>query len=124
MIPFYLVESLLFLIFGLVLVFKSVNIKKLLNYIQQKKLFYIPGIIEIIMSLLTLYFRHQTRLVSFVFIVGILLFIDGVFYLLMTDKLKSTIEWILTLEDKSYRIYGLFIIIIAVGLGSSAFFTI
>ncbi|MDO9549251.1 MAG: DUF2065 family protein [Candidatus Marinimicrobia bacterium] len=102
------------------MIFKSVIIKNLLNFIQEKNLFFIPGIIEIILGLLTLYFRHQTRLVTLVFIVGILLFIDGVFYLLMSDKLRSTIEWMLKLEGKSYRIYGLFIIIIAVGLGSSA----
>jgi len=124
MIPFYLVESLLFLIFGLVLVFKNVVIKKFLNYIQQEKLFFIPGIIEIIMGLLTLYFRHLTRLVNLVFIVGILLFIDGVFYLLMSDKLRSTIEWILKLEERSYRIYGLLMILIAIGLVSSAILTI
>jgi len=124
MIPFYLIESLLFLIFGLVLVFRSVFVKNLLNYIQEKNLFIIPGIIEIILGLLTLYFRHETRLGLLVFLVGILLFIDGVFYLLLSEKLRSTIEWMLKLEDKSYRIYGLFIIIIASGLGISAFFLI
>jgi len=124
MIPFYFFESLIFLIFGLVLILKNVLIKNLLKYIHEKNLFFIPGIIEIIMGLSTLYFRHDTQLSSLVFLVGILLFIDGVFYLLMSDKLSSTIEWMLKLEDKSFRIYGLFIIIIAAGLVSSAFFIV
>ncbi|MBN2602338.1 MAG: DUF2065 family protein [Candidatus Marinimicrobia bacterium] len=124
MIPFYLLESLLFLIFGLMLVFKSVLVRNLLNYLREKNLYIIPGIIEIILGLLTLYFRHETKFGFFVFLVGILLFIDGVFYLLMSDKLSSTIEWIQKLEDKSYRLYGLFIIITAAGLAASAFFLI
>jgi len=124
MIPFYLFESLLFLIIGLLLVFRSVVIKKLFNFIQQRNLFFIPGIVEIILGLLTLYFRHQTRLLTLVFLVGIILFIDGIFYLIMSDKLSSTIDWMLKLEESNYRLYGLFLIIIALGLGASAIITV
>lgn len=124
MIPFYLFESLLFLIIGLLLVFRSVVIKKLFNFIQQRNLFFIPGIVEIILGLLTLYFRHQTRLLTLVFLVGIILFIDGIFYLIMSDKLSSTVDWILKLEESNYRLYGLFLIIIALGLGASAIITV
>jgi len=116
MVIFYLLESLIFLCFGLVLVFKSVLIKKLFVLVQERNLFFIPGIIEIILGLLTLNFRHETRLLMFVFLVGILLFIDGVFYLLLSEKLRSTIDWLLNLEEKNYRNYGFFIILVSVGL--------
>lgn len=116
MVIFYLLESLIFLCFGLVLVFKSVLIKKLFVLVQERNLFFIPGIIEIILGLLTLNFRHETRLLMFVFLVGLLLFIDGVFYLLLSEKLRSTIDWLLNLEEKSYRNYGFFIILVSVGL--------
>ena len=116
MVIFYLLESLIFLCFGLVLVFKSVLIKKLFVLVQERNLFFIPGIIEIILGLLTLNFRHETRLLMFVFLVGLLLFIDGVFYLLLSEKLRSTIDWLLNLEEKNYRNYGFFIILVSVGL--------
>jgi len=116
MVIFYLLESLIFLCFGLVLVSKSVLIKKLFVLVQERNLFFIPGIIEIILGLLTLNFRHETRLLMFVFLVGILLFIDGVFYLLLSEKLRSTIDWLLNLEEKNYRNYGFFIILVSVGL--------
>jgi len=116
MVIFYLLESLIFLCFGLVLVFKSVLIKKLFVLVQERNLFFIPGLIEIILGLLTLNFRHETRLLMFVFLVGLLLFIDGVFYLLLSEKLRSTIDWLLNLEEKNYRNYGFFIILVSVGL--------
>ncbi|MCD6204850.1 MAG: DUF2065 family protein [Candidatus Marinimicrobia bacterium] len=116
MVIFYLLESLIFLCFGLVLVFKSVLIKKLFVLVQERNLFFILGIIEIILGLLTLNFRHETRLLMFVFLVGLLLFIDGVFYLLLSEKLRSTIDWLLNLEEKNYRNYGFFIILVSVGL--------
>ena len=116
MMLFYLLESLIFLCFGLVLVFKSVLIKKLFVLVQERNLFFIPGLIEIILGLLTLNFRHETRLLMFVFLIGILLFIDGVFYLLLSEKLRSTIDWLLNLEEKNYRNYGFFIILVSVGL--------
>jgi len=116
MVIFYLLESLIFLCFGLVLVFKSVLIKKLFVLVQERNLFFILGIIEIILGLLTLNFRHETRLLMFVFLVGLLLFIDGVFYLLLSEKLRSTIDWLLNLVEKNYRNYGFFIILVSVGL--------
>ncbi len=124
MILFYLVESLLFLTFGAVLIFRSRILKNLIFFFVQRKLIFIPGIVEIILGLLTLHFRHETRLTTFVFLVGILLFIDGIFYLLLSEKLKPTIDWLLQLNEKSYRIYGLVMVLVALGMGLAAQLTV
>jgi len=124
MILFYLVEGLLFGVSGLLLLFKVNLVKKFLSWIQERDLFLIPGIIEIILGLSTLYFRHQTNLKTFVLIVGLMLFIDGIFYLTASTKLKKTYQWFLTLEDKSFKTYSLFMFLIALGLIASAVITV
>lgn len=124
MIPFYLFESLLFLLFGAVLIFRSRVLKNLLAFLTQRKLLFIPAVFEITFGLLTLHFRHETRLTLFVFLVGILLFIDGIFYLLLSEKLNSTIDWLLQLDEKNYRLYGLVMVLVALGVGLAAQFTV
>jgi len=124
MIPFYLFESLLFLLFGAVLIFRSRILKNLIVFFAQRKLLFIPGIFEITFGLLTLHFRHETRMAPFVFLVGILLFIDGIFYLLLAEKLNATIDWLLQLEESSYRIYGIVMLLVALGIGLAAQFTV
>lgn len=124
MVLFYLIESLLFLAFGAVLIFRSRILKDLITFLAQRKLLFIPGIFEIIFGLLTLHFRHETQLTPLVFLVGILLFIDGIFYLLLSEKLEPTIDWLLQLNEKSYRIYGLVMVLVALGIGLAARFTV
>ena len=117
---FYLVEGILFGISGLLLVFKVSLVKRFLHWIQEREFYLIPGVTEIILGLLTLYFRHQTAFKSFIFIVGLLLFVDGIFYLLASKGLNKTFQWFLSLDDSSYRAYSIFIFLIALGLIASA----
>jgi hypothetical protein len=53
--------------------------KKMMQIIVQNDLFFIPGIIEIGIGLGTLYFRDQTRMDWFVFLCGLIFFLDGIF---------------------------------------------
>lgn len=117
---FYLMEGILLGICGFLLVFKVSLVKKFLHWIQERELYIIPGVTEIIFGLLTLYFRHQTAFKSFIFIVGLLLFVDGIFYLLATKKLGNTFQWFINLEDSSYRAYSIFIFLMSLGLIASA----
>jgi uncharacterized protein YjeT (DUF2065 family) len=121
MIWFYLAEGILFSLTAMLLFLKPSKIKRFLHWIYQYKLLVIPGIVEIVLGLLTLYFRHRTILKPLVVIIGLLLFVDGIFYLLTSQKLSKTLEWLLEQEDRSFRIYSLFIAIVAAGLVAAAF---
>ncbi len=92
---------------GIILVFFPDKLKQILYYILENELFFILGIFEIIPSLLILNFRHNTRIPLVITILGVLLFVDGIFYLLGNKILKETFEIILEIESNSIRYYSI-----------------
>ena len=105
---------------ALILLLRPILIKRFIYWINQRDLLIIPGIIEIVLGLITLYYRHRTVLKSLVVIIGLLLFVDGVFYLLTSEKLRKTLEWLLEQEDRSFRMYSIFIATIALILAAAS----
>lgn len=113
---FYLCEGILFGISGILLLFQTVLVKRFCHWIQEHNLFIIPGLTEIVLGLMTLYFRHQTNLRTFVMIVGLMLFIDGIFYLMSSSRVNAAYQWLFSLEDKKFKSYSVFIFLLAIGL--------
>ncbi len=120
MIWFYFIEGIFIGLIALLLFFQTALVKRFLNWINQRSLFILPGIFEIVLGLATVYLRQKTALKALVTIVGLMLFIDGVFYLLTSEKLSKTFDWLMTLEDRSFRTYSIFIVIISLGLLAAA----
>jgi uncharacterized membrane protein HdeD (DUF308 family) len=90
-------------------------IRWLLQFILDHNLFFIMGIIEILIGLGTLYYRHVSNLKWFSYFIGLMLFIDGIFYLLSSSRFRQAFEWFLYTERKIIRSYGIVLIFIALG---------
>lgn len=118
----YLLEGAIFLVGGLVFVLRPGLIRRMMEIILAKDLFLIPGLIEIGLGLTTLYFRHQTRLTVFIYIIGFMLFIDGIFYITGSRRIVESYQWFLKLENRSLRNYSLFLFLLALGLFSAGLY--
>ncbi len=115
MILFYLLLGAFLLISGVIIILFPMLFKKLLNIMIEKELFYLMGIAEIAMGLGTLFFRHETKATWFALVAGLALFIDGVFYMISTGRVKESFQWFLSMEDKAVKIYGAFVLVVGGG---------
>ena len=113
---FYLCEGILFGISGILLFFQITLVKRFYHWIQEHDLFIIPGLTEIVLGLMTLYFRYQTTLRTFVVIIGLMLFVDGIFYFIAAGRVDAAYQWLFSLEDKKFKSYSVFIFLLAIGL--------
>ena len=112
---FYIPVGILFLIIGFIFLTSPDFAKKLIKVIMDRELFFFIGVTEIGLGLGTLYFRQNTNLKLFVYLIGLILFIDGIFYLTSPKRLKETYKWFLESEEKSIRAYGIVMILISAG---------
>jgi len=115
MIICYLGFAVLFILLGIVLFIFPDSVKSLIAVLVKRNQLFVIGIVEIGIGLATLYYRHHSRLSVFVFLSGILFFIDGVFYLLSSESLRELHQLILNLETREYRYYSLFLFALGVG---------
>jgi len=112
---FYFGVSVFLVISGTMTVIKPIWLKNLMQIIVQKDLFFIPGVIEIGIGLGTLYYRDQTKMTWFVYLAGLMLFFDGIFYVLMSKRLREMYEWFRAIEDRKIRSYAMFMLVLAAG---------
>lgn len=112
---FYLLCSGVFTLTGILLTVQPLWGKRLVQFIVNKQLQILPGTVEIALGLGTLYYREQTRLEWFVYTVGLLLFIDGVLYMLSARRLQDFGSYFATLNAQAWRSYGFFILLLAFG---------
>lgn len=117
----YGTTSLVIFGFGLYSYFFPVRLKNMMQILLDKELFYIPGLLEILISLLLLYFRHSTSLPFVNTVIGVLIFVDGIFYLTGNQILKDTFEQILDMDDNVIKNYSIIFFIIATILVGSIF---
>lgn len=115
MILFYALLCAFFTISGTIIILFPAFFKKLLNRMIEKELFYVMGIAEIAMGLGTLFFRHETKATWFGFVAGLALFVDGIFYMISTERVKESFQWFLSMDDKAVKIYGVFVLVVAAG---------
>lgn len=115
MIWFYMVAALLLAVSGIIILIKPAWMKSLMQIIVKKDLFYVPGVTEIGIGLGTLYYRDQTKMTWFVYLAGLMLFFDGIFYILMSKRLREMYEWFSAIDDQKIRSYALFLFFLAVG---------
>jgi len=112
---FYIITGIIFFMLGLILFFRPTYIKIVMGAVLERDLFIIPGITEILLGLGTLYFRQEANLVWFVYVAGLMLFIDGVFYLAVSKRMRDAYRYFLKADDKGFKTYGIFMFIIALG---------
>jgi len=117
---FYFCIAVFLFVSGIVILVKPDFLKIIMQFILDKDIFYLPGVIEIAISLGTLYYRDQTRMTWFVYIVGLALFIDGIFYLLASKRIREMYTWFIGIAEPKVRSYGLFTLLLAVGYGLAA----
>jgi uncharacterized protein YjeT (DUF2065 family) len=109
----YLAIAITISFFGVMTNFFPEKIKRMMTVILNKDLFFIPGIFEIITGLIVLYFRYSTSIPFAITVVGVLIFVDGIFYLAGNKLLKETFEIILEMENRGMSYYSLVFYIIA-----------
>ena len=111
----YFIIGVIIISIGILIAFSPDFIRKIMTIIKDNDLFFIPGIIEIIMALFALFYRTNARFEVYITIVSLFIFIDGVFYLASSKSVKMTYEIFLAMDIKAYKLYS--IIIIVLGLG-------
>ena len=112
---FHIIVAFFFFLSASVTFFRPSIIRKIMKLVIDKDLFFLPGILEIVLGLGTLYFRHSSKLKWFVYLAGFMLFIDGIFYLVSSKRLKETYKWFIEFKDRDMRIYAVFMLMISVG---------
>lgn len=112
---FYFSAAVILVISGVVILIRPVWLKNLMRIVIRKDLFFLPGVLEIGVGLGTLYYRDQTRMTWFVFLAGLLLFFDGIFYLVMSKRLRELYEWFTSITNRKIRSYGVFLFFLAIG---------
>ncbi len=117
MIWFYFGVALAMLISGITVLIKPSLMKIVMGLVVEKELFFIPGVLEIGLGLGTLYFRDQTNLNWFIYLAGLMLFFDGMLYIIMSKRLREMYIWFLQIADQKIRSYGLFLLLLAIGYG-------
>jgi len=115
MIWFYCGVALSLTISGIIILLKPAWLKDIMRIVVEKDLFFVPGVIEIGIGLGTLYFREQTNLNWFIYLAGLMLFFDGILYIVMSKRLREMYEWFIDIADQKIRSYGIFLILLAVG---------
>ncbi len=116
---FYSMFALIFTLFGILSIFFADQIKKIMQQIMDKDLFVLIGILEISSSLTILFFRYQTSLPLIITLLGILMFVDGIFYLIGNKILVETFEIILNMDNKHIGYYSVIFFIGAILLIAS-----
>ena len=122
MILFYIATGLIFTVLGFIFTLKPALSKRFITLIMNHELYFIMGVLEIALGLGTLYFRDETKLRWFAYIIGFLLFTDGIFYLTSSKRMNETYKWLLKLEDKNLKTYGKLIFLIAIGYLAAGLF--
>lgn len=112
---FYFASGCGLTLMGLLVLTFPQTFKTVLTYIVRKDLFIIPGVLEIALGLGTLYCRETTKMKWFVYITGLLFFVDGIFYLLSSQRFKEVMQLILESDEKTWRSYGILSLLIALG---------
>ncbi|HPC36711.1 MAG TPA: hypothetical protein P5268_09895 [Candidatus Marinimicrobia bacterium] len=115
MIWFYFCVAVLLVLSGAIIFFKAAWFKSLLQFVIQKDLFLILGVFEITIGLGTLYFRDLTHMTWFVYLAGLLMFLDGILSVLMSRRLREMYEWFINTEDRQMRSYAVFLFLLSLG---------
>jgi hypothetical protein len=110
---FFIIIGSFMVLIGMLTFFRANDVKNILQFIKRNDLFYLPGVFEIIFSLSILYFRYDTKIPFIITMLGLLIFIDGVFYLVGSKVLEETYAMVMEMEKVHFRIYSLVFFIIA-----------
>jgi len=99
----YIIVSIVFYILSALLVINPGWIKYILLKMVEKKLVMIYGILEIVTSLIILYFRKGAQYPLIPIIIGLLLFIDGIMYVVLSNQKNRLIYLLLQMQKGTVR---------------------
>ncbi|MBN2280447.1 MAG: hypothetical protein JXQ65_07705 [Candidatus Marinimicrobia bacterium] len=110
----------LYIILGLFIGLLPQKALDLLKIVKDKNQFFLFGIFEIVVSLSILYFRYETKIPLLITLAGLLLFLDGILYLIGTKVLDDNFDILMNIEIRTFRLYSLlffaYALILIIGL--------
>lgn len=116
MILFYVIISIVFFITSLMLFLKPGLMKKLYLLLINKSLVMVYGVLEIIMALGILHFKSDVKYGIIPLIIGILLFLDGILYVVFSSKKETLLKTVLNIQVKTLKKMSLVSLIAALAL--------
>ena len=116
MILFYVIISIVFFFSSLMLFFKPGLMKKLYLLLVNKSLVMVYGVLEIIMALGILHFKSDAKYGFIPLIIGILLFLDGILYVVFSSKKETLLKTVLNIQYKTLKKMSLVSLIAALAL--------
>ena len=109
---FLWIVSVLWIIVGIVSLISPAGLKKFYSSLVKPVKWL--GILPIIAGLLFLWAAPASRFIWFIRVLGILGLIKGLFFLLCPiSMVRATLNWWLNLSSKTYRLYGILILLLA-----------
>ena len=122
MVLFYVIISLIFFLTSALLVFKPGWIKTLYLKMINNNLVMVYGVVEIAMALGIIYFKNKVKFSFIPLIIGIILFIDGILYVVFSSRKERLLTAILQIKDNTLRKMSFLTLIAAISLMISGLF--
>ena len=122
MVLFYVIISLKFFLTSALLVFKPGWIKTLYLKMINNNLVMVYGVVEIAMALGIIYFKNKVKFSFIPLIIGIILFIDGILYVVFSSRKERLLTAILQIKDNTLRKMSFLTLIAAISLMISGLF--
>ena len=117
----YSLVSLILVSTSFLLIFKPQLIKSIFLMLINNNLMMVYGVGEIAMALGILYFRNKANFSFIPLIIGVILFIDGIMYVVFSSKKERLLKAILQINNKTLKKFSLITIMAAIGLLFSSF---
>src|SRR6056297_2493809 len=95
---FYIIISVFFFISSAVLIFKPGFIKNLFLIIINNNLLMVYGAVEIAIALGILHYKNQVNHSIIPLVIGIMLFIDGILYVIFSSRKERLLATILQID--------------------------
>lgn len=116
MIFVYILVSALLLFSSALLAFKPLLIKTLMIQLINKNLIMVYGVVEIAMALGILYFKGEADYSLIPMIIGILLFVDGILYVLFSSRKEKLLTVLVHIQSNSLRKMSFITLMAGLGL--------
>ncbi len=109
----------IFFVASAVLIINPGWIKFVLLKMVEKNLVMLYGILEIVLSFIILYFRNGAKYPLIPIIIGLLLFIDGIMYVVLSNQKNKLIYLLLQMQKSSLKKLSFITLFAAIALSFS-----
>ncbi len=115
----YIIISVILLISSSLLAFKPLLVKTLMVQLIKSNLIMLYGVVEIAMALGILYFKGEANYSLIPMIIGILLFVDGILYVVFSGRKEKLLAVLVHIKNNSLRKMSFITLLAALGLLAS-----